>query len=144
MRAEALLQALRFPALHPCASPAAQQACSLLVTFFNVSPDPKTPRGWGGGGMCAPRCSGPAGRRKDGCFVGRGTRRTLVSYQQAPLSPVLLARDGNNSLDLQEGDKQKVSVSVFKAPPREVGGFCCTFLCVPFLNPLQHPLGMTC
>ena len=61
------------------------------------------------------------------------------------LSPVLLVRNTNNLLDLQEGDKRTALVSVMGAPPREEGGFCCTFSpSVPVLNPSQHPLGVTC
>lgn len=44
MRAGTLLQALHLSLpFHHCASPAAQQACFLLATFFNASLDPRLP-----------------------------------------------------------------------------------------------------
>lgn len=80
-------------------------------------------------------------------LCGEGRSGNLWGLLSRCLCPVLLARNTSNLLDLQEGDKQKALVSILEVPLREGGGFCCTFSlcpCVPFLNPLQHPFGVTC
>lgn len=88
---------------------------------------PQTPKPQGAGeeGACEPHGAAldPQGGGRMGASWAGAQGERLGSSQQTPLSPVLLASNGNNSLDLQEGDKQKALVSLFKAPPREVGGF---------------------
>lgn len=134
VRAGALSQALHFPAPPPCAGPAARRACSLLATFFNVSPAPKTLEAGEKGG-CDPH--GAAldlqGGGRLGELWGGVQGEPLGSSQQVPLSPFLLAGNTNNLLDLQESDKLKALVSVWEAPPREG---------VPFVAP--SPCACTC
>lgn len=134
VRAGALPQALHFPATPPCAGPAPRRACSILATFFNVFPDPKTLEA-GEKGDCDPH--GAARDLQGGGRLGElweGVQgEHLGCSQQAPLSPFLLAGNTNNLLDLQESDKLKALVSVWKAPPREG---------VPFVAP--SPCACTC
>lgn len=56
------------------------------------------------------------------CREGEGWVLCREGHKQnlwrPPLFPILLARNTNNLLDLQEGDKQKALVNVLEVSPR--------------------------